>query len=442
MNKVEERSAGENRLKTDRMDAGAKAGAKNIFRALRYRNFRLFFSGQSISLIGTWMQRTAMSWLVYSLTHSTLLLGVVGFADRIPTFFLSPLAGVLIDRWNRHRVLVVTQILGMLQALVLAVLVLTETVAVWHVILLALFLGTVNAFDISTRQAFVVNMVEDREVLGNAIALNSTMVHVARMLGPSSAGIIIGVFGEGVCFLVNGVSYIPVILSLALMKIPHTESNAKDMDMLQELKEGFSYAFGFAPIRSILLLIAWISLLGMPYMVLMPVFATDFLHGGAETLGFLMGSSGLGALFGALYLASRGSVVGLGRTIAIASAIFGVCIGAFSLSRSFWLSMVLLLGAGCAMILQIASSNTIIQTIVEEDKRGRVMSLFTMAFMGMAPFGSLLEGSLASHIGAPNALLVNGACCLLGAAFFARKLPSLRAIVLPIYAKMGIISKY
>ena len=380
-----------------------------------------------------------MSWLVYSLTHSSLLLGVIGFADQIPTFFLSPLAGVLIDRWNRHRVLVVTQILGMLQALILAALVLTGTVAVWHIILLALFLGSVNAFDIPTRQAFVVKMVEDREVLGNAIALNSTMVHVARMLGPSSAGILIGVFGEGVCFLVNGVSYIPVILSLALMKIAHIESHTKGMDVLQGLKEGFSYAFGFAPIRSILLLIAWFSLLGMPYMVLMPVFATDLLHGGAETLGFLMGSSGLGALFGALYLASRGSVVGLWRAIPAASAVFGVGIMAFSWSRSFWLSMLLLLGAGCAMLLQIASSNTIIQTIVEEDKRGRIMSLFTMAFMGIAPFGSLLEGSLASHIGAPNTLLVNGACCLLGAALFARQLPSLRATVQPLYAKLGII---
>jgi MFS family permease len=408
---------------------------------MRHRNFRLFFGGQSISLIGTWMQRTAMSWLVYRLTGSTVLLGTVAFADQIPTFFLSPLAGVLIDRWNRHRVLIVTQILSLVQALVAAVLILTDTIEVWHIILLSLFLGTVNAFDMPTRQAFVVKMVDDRADLGNAIALNSTMVHVARMVGPSAAGIIIGAFGEGECFLINAASYIAVIFSLLLMKTTHVEPNGKKMEVLEGIKEGFRYAFGFAPIRAILLLLAWISLLGMPYMVLMPVFARDILQGGPRTLGFLMGASGVGALIAALYLASRRTVLGLGRKIAMACALLGVSIFAFSLSRSFWLSTALLVAAGFGMIVQITSSNTIIQTLVDEDKRGRVMSLFTMSFMGIVPFGCLLEGSLASHIGATNTLLINSVCCLLAAAVFGRKLPSLRKMARPIYESMGIASK-
>jgi len=429
-------------MKTDTVDADGKARSRHMFRALRHPNFRLFLSGQSISLIGTWMQRTAMSWLVYRLTDSTVLLGVVAFADQVPTFFLSPLAGVFIDRWNRHRVLIVTQTLALLQALTVAVLILTGTIAVWHIIVLSLFLGTVNAFDMPTRQAFVVKMVDDRGDLANAIALNSSMVHVARMVGPSAAGIIVGAFGEGVCFLINAASYVAVILSLLLMKIVHIEPNGKKMDVVEGLKEGFGYAFGFAPIRAILLLIAWVSLLGMPYMVLMPVFARDILHGGPRTLGFLMGASGVGALTAALYLASRRTVLGLGRKIAMACALLSASLIAFSQSRSFWLSTILLLAAGFGTIVQITSSNTIIQTLVEEDKRGRVMAIFAMAFMGMVPFGCLLEGKLASLLGASNTLLINSACCILAAILFARKLPSLREIVRPIYVKMGIIREY
>jgi MFS family permease len=383
-----------------------------------------------------------MSWLVYRLTGSPVLLGVVAFADQVPTFFLAPLAGVFIDRWNRHRVLMVTQTLALLQALTVAILILTGTIAVWHIIILSLFLGTVNAFDMPTRQAFVVKMVDDRSDLANAIALNSSMVHVARMVGPSAAGIIVGAFGEGVCFLINAASYVAVIFSLLLMKIVHIEPNGKKMDLFEGLKEGFTYAFGFAPIRAILLLIAWVSLLGMPYMVLMPVFARDVLQGGPRTLGFLMGASGVGALTAALYLASRKTVLGLGRRIAMACALLGVSLIAFSQSRTFWLSTVLLLAAGFGTIVQITSSNTIIQTLVEEDKRGRVMSIFAMAFMGMVPFGCLLEGKLASILGASNTLLINSACCILAAILFARKLPSLRRIVRPIYIKMGIIREY
>lgn len=421
------------------MTVDEPAGPRFVFRALRHRNFRLFFGGQSISLIGTWMQRTAMSWLVYRLTGSTVLLGMVAFTDQVPTFFLSPLAGVYIDRWNRHRVLIVTQILSLMQALMVAVLILTDTIAVWHIVVLSLFLGTVNAVDMPTRQAFVVKMVDDRSDLGNAIALNSTMVHVARLLGPSAAGIIVGAFGEGECFLINAASYVAVLLSLMLMKTAHVEFDRKRMPIFEGLKEGFQYAFGFAPIRSILLLLAWISLLVMPFMVLMPVFARDILHGGPRTLGFLMGASGVGALIAALYLASRKSVLGLGRKIVAACALLSVSVAAFSLSRSFWLSTILLVAAGSGTIFQITSSNTIIQTLVEEDKRGRVMSLFTMSFMGIVPFGCLLEGYLASHIGAPNTLLINSFSCLIAAAVFGRKLRSLRAIVHPLYIKLGIM---
>lgn len=423
------------------MDAERSSGPGFMFRALKHRNFRLFFGGQSISLVGTWMQRTAMSWLIYRLTGSTVLLGTVVFADQIPTFFLSPLAGVFVDRWNRHRVLVITQILSLIQALVVALLILTDTIAVWHIIVLSLLLGTVNALDMPTRQAFVVKMVDDRGDLGNAIALNSTMVHVARIVGPSAAGILVGAFGEGVCFLINAASYLAVIWSLLLMNTTHVEPPGDKTQVFEGLKEGFRYAYGFAPIRAILLLIAWISLLGMPYMVLMPVFARDILQGGPRTLGFLMGASGAGALMAALYLASQRSVLGLGRKIAMACALLGVSIVAFSLSRSFWLSASLLVVAGFGMIVQLVSSNTILQTLVDEDKRGRVMSLFTMSFMGMVPFGALLEGSLASHLGAPHTLIVNSACCLLAAAVFARQLPSLRKATWPLYEKMGIASK-
>lgn len=423
------------------MEVENAAGPGFMFRALKHRNFRLFYGGQGISLIGTWMQRTAMSWLVYRLTGSTVLLGTVVFADQVPTFFLSPLAGVFVDRWNRHRVLVITQVLSLLQALAVAVLILTDTIAVWHIIGLSLFLGAVNALDMPTRQAFVVKMVDDRNDLSNAIALNSTMVHVARMVGPSAAGLLVGVFGEGVCFLINAASYLPVILSLLLMKIPPFEPISNPVELLEGLKEGVRYAFAFAPIRAILLLIAWISLLGMPYMVLMPVFARDILQGGPSTLGFLMGSSGAGALLAALYLASQKSVLGLGRKIAMACALLGVSVSAFSLSRSFWLSAGLLFAAGFGTIVVLVSGNTILQTLVAEDKRGRVMSLFATSFMGMVPFGALLEGGLASRLGAPHTLLVNSACCLLAAAVFARRLPVLRRGTRPIYEQMGIAPK-
>jgi MFS family permease len=430
-----------NKVKFDPSNPQDINGLRLIFRALSHRNYRLFFGGQGISLIGTWMQQIAMSWLAYRLTHSALLLGVIGFTSRIPTFLLASLAGVLADRWNRHRILVITQTLSMVQAMILATLVLTETVAVWHIISLSLLLGLINALDIPARQSFVVDMIERREDLGNAIALNSSIVNGARLIGPSIAGILIVTLGEGMCFFINGLSFIAVIMALLAMKIAPKQREMQSWQVFQRLKEGFSYAFGFAPIRSVLLLLALVSLMGMPYTVLMPIFAENILHGGPKALGFLMGATGVGAIVGSIYLASRKSVLGLGRIIVISSNLFGVGLIAFSLSRFFWLSLLFMLLTGFGMMVQMASSNTVLQTIVEEDKRGRVMSFYTMAFMGMVPFGSLLAGSLANKIGAPNTVMIGGVACILGSLIFAKLLPSLRKIARPIYVEKGIISE-
>jgi MFS family permease len=416
-------------------------GLRLIFRALGHRNYRLFFGGQGVSLIGTWMQQIAMSWLAYRLTNSALLLGVIGFTSRIPTFLLASLAGVLADRWDRHRILVITQTLSMVQAMILAILVLTETVAVWHIVSLSLLLGLINAFDMPARQSFVVDMIERGEDLGNAIALNSSIVNGARLIGPSIAGILIATLGEGICFLLNGLSFIAVIVALLAMKIVPKQRKMQGSQVFQGLKEGFSYAFGFAPIRSVLLLLALVSLMGMPYTVLMPIFAENILHGGPQALGFLMGATGVGAIAGSIYLASRKSVLGLGRIIVVSSNLFGIGLVAFSLSRLFWLSSLFMLLTGFGMIVQMASSNTVLQTIVEEDKRGRVMSFYTMAFMGMVPFGSLLAGSLANNIGAPQTVMIGGVACILGSVMFAKKLPSLRKVARPIYIEKGIISE-
>jgi MFS family permease len=416
-------------------------GLKLIFRALSHRNYRLFFGGQSISLVGTWMQQIAINWLVYRLTNSALLLGVVGFTSRIATFLLASLAGVLADRWNRHRVLVITQTLSMIQAMVLAVLVLTGTIAVWHIIVLSLLLGLINALDIPTRQSFIVDMIEKREDLGNAIALNSSMANGARLIGPSVAGILIATLGEGMCFLLNGLSFIAVVVALLAMKITPKNREIQNSHVLRGLKEGYSYAFGFAPIRSVLLLLALVSLMGMPFTVLMPIFAEKILQGGPKTLGFLLGATGVGAIAGSIYLASRKSVVGLGRIVVISSNLFGIGLVAFSLSRVFWLSLLIMLVIGFGMMVQMASSNTILQTLVEEEKRGRIMSFYTMAFMGMVPFGSLLAGSLANMIGAPNTVMMGGIACILGSVLFAKKLPTLREMVHPIYIEKGIVSE-
>jgi MFS family permease len=411
----------------------------HAWRALRHRNFRLFFGGQSISLIGTWMTRVATSWLVYRLTKSALLLGTIGFAGQIPTFLLAPLAGVIVDRIDRRKVLVWTQALAMIQSLALAWLTLTHRINITEILVLSVMQGIINAFDMPGRQSFMVKMVEDRADLSNAIAINSSMVNVARLIGPSLAGLLIAATNEGWCFLVDGVSYIAVIASLLMMRVASTVEPHSGTSMLVQLREGWNYVAGFAPIRTILLLFALLSLMGWPFMVLMPIFAAQVLHGGPHTLGFLMGAVGVGSLISALSLVLRRSVRGLGKMIPIAATAFGVGLICFGLSTNLWLSMALLLLTGFGMMQGLTASNTIIQTLVDEKMRGRVMSYYTMAFVGMAPFGSLLAGALAHAIGAPRTVIVSGVACILGGLWFWVRLPRLRKDMRPIYERLGIV---
>ena len=419
--------------------AGAASGWRFAVRALQYRNYRLFFGGQSISLIGSWMTRVAMNWLVYRLTDSAFLLGVIGFAGQIPALILAPFAGVWVDRLNRHSVLLWTQVLSMLQSFALAWLALTHRINIHHVVWLSLFQGVVNAFDMPARQSFLVEMVERREDLPNAIALNSSMVNASRLVGPSLAGIIIAGYGEGNCFLIDGISYIAVIASLLLMRLKPEEEHREERDMMQELREGWQYVAGFHPVRSVLLVLALVSLVGMPYTVLMPIFASQILHGGPNTLGFLMGASGVGALISAISLAARKSVLGLGKMIPISAFMFGAGLAVFAVSRWFWLSMALMLVTGFGMMQQMAASNTILQTIVPDEKRGRVMSYYTMAFMGVSPFGSLFAGVVADRIGAPKTLLIGGVATVVGSLWFASQLRQIREAVRPIYVRIGIL---
>jgi MFS family permease len=408
-------------------------------RALQSRNYRLFFGGQSLSLIGTWMTRIATSWLVYRLTGSAVLLGFVSFSGQIPAFFLAPIAGVWVDRWDRHRTLVVTQVASMLQSLALAVLALSGVIRVWEIVLLALAQGVINAFDMPARQAFVIQMVDRREYLGNAIALNSSMVNAARLIGPALAGMLIAAAGEGYCFLVDSFSYIAVIVSLVLMNIAGESIPRENQRLHEELREGWRYVVDSIPIRSILSLLAVASLVGMPYTVLMPIFASKVLRGDAHTLGFLMAATGVGALAGALSLAIRKTVLGLGRLIVVASMLFGTSLMIFASSHVLWISLLILPVTGFGMMQLMASSNTILQTVVEDEKRGRVMAFYSMAVMGMTPFGSLLAGSLAAHIGAQRTILFGGALSMLAGLWFASKLPAIRAVVRPTYVRLGII---
>ncbi len=399
------------------------------------------------------MTRIATSWLVYRLTGSALLLGTVSFAGQIPTFLFAPFAGVWVDRLNRRQVLVWTQTLAMIQSFLLAALTLSGHITIGLILTLSVMQGIINAFDMPGRQAFMVQMVGDRADLGNAIAINSSMVNLARLIGPSLAGMLIAATNEGWCFLIDGISYIAVIASLLMMQLNAASVRRAPTSMLMELKEGWSYVSGFMPIRTILSLFAVVSLMGMPFVVLMPIFAARVLHGGPHTLGFLMGAMGVGALISALSLAARKSVRGLIRMIPIAAAVFGLGLIGFGLSHVFWLSMLMVLVSGMGMMQGMAASNTIIQTLVSEDKRGRVMSYYTMAFVGMAPFGSLLAGALAHLIpptpmllvkgtvlaGAQWTVILNGLVVVLGAAWFFTQLPALRRVVRPIYQEMGII---
>jgi MFS family permease len=415
---------------------------KNVshaWRALRHRNFRLFFGGQTISLVGNWMTRIATSWLVYRLTKSALLLGLVGFAGQIPTFLFAPFAGVWVDRLNRQRVLVVTQALAMLQSFALAALTLAKVITIPEILALSAFQGLINAFDMPGRQSFMVQMVEDRQDLGNAIAINSSMVNLAQLVGPSLAGIVIAAFGEGYCFLIDGISYIAVIASLLMMRLRTAAFKREITSMLGQLKEGWTYVSDFAPVRNILLLFAFIGLMGWPYIVLMPIFAGGILKGGPAMLGLLMGAVGVGALASGLSLAARKTVLGLDKMIPFAAALLGVGLILFATSRVLWLSMILLLFTGFGMMQVATACNTIIQTIVPEDKRGRAMSYYTMAFVGMTPFGSLLAGALADKMGAPLTLIISGLCCVAGAVWFATRLKYIRALIRPIYIDLGIL---
>ena len=415
------------------------SGRARVWRALRHRNYRLFFTGQSISLIGTWMTRIATSWLVYKLTRSPLLLGVVSFAGQIPTFLFAPLAGVWVDRLDRRRVLVITQILAMLQSLALAALTLSGHINIPEIIGLGAFQGLINAFDMPGRQAFLVQMVEDKQDLGNAIALNSSMVNMARLLGPSLAGTVIALFGTGYCFLIDGLSYLPVIASLLMMRLKPWLLPQGTASMFQQLKEGWTYVANSTPIRTIFLLFAVISLMGWPFTVLMPVFALKILNGGPHTYGFLMGAVGVGALISAYSLAVRSSVRGLTKMIPISAGMLGGGLIVFGLSKNFWLSLLMLSFCGFGMMQQMSASMTIVQTIVEESKRGRVMSYSTVALVGMAPFGGLMAGTLANSIGAPKTVMVSGACCLLGALWFLTQIKDVRKIMRPIYVNLGIV---
>jgi len=402
------------------------ADLSHSWRALRHRNFQLFFFGQSISVIGTWMTRLATAWLVYRLTHSALLLGVVSFSGQIVSFLLGPLAAVWVERLERRRLLVITQAAGAVQSLALAALTLAHVITLGEIIALMAFQGLINAFDMPGRQSFLIQMVEDRGDLANAIAINSSMANGARLIGPAIGGLIIAAFGEGWCFLIDGVSYFAVIASLLLMRVAALQGRGRSDSLIEELREGWDYVRGFRPIRIILLLFALTCLMGWPYSVLLPVFAGTVLHGGAHTLGWLTAASGVGAFSSALVLAMRKSVVGLTRTLQAAAVLLGAGLILFGLSDILWLSLALMVVVGFGLIQAAAVSNTIIQSLVPDDKRARVMGYYTMAFFGAAPFGSLLAGALAQHIGAPYTVMITGACCIAGAAWFTLQLPKIR----------------
>ncbi|HWW59936.1 MAG TPA: MFS transporter [Thermoanaerobaculia bacterium] len=394
-------------------------------RALRHRNFKLFFAGQLVSLVGTWMQQVAQSWLIYRLTGSSLLLGAIGFAGQIPAFFLGPLGGHVADRNDRRRVLILTQTLSMTLAAILAVITLTGVVREWHLFVLAALLGTINAFDIPTRQAFLVELV-DREDLINAIALNSSMFNGARVVGPAVAGLLVATIGEGWCFFANAVSYIAVIGGLVMIRVRRSVLPERTASAVRNIIEGFRFVAVTAPVRALLIMIGVMAFTAMPYSVLMPLFADRILHSGARGMGILMGASGIGALFGSIALALRTTVKGLGRWVALATAAFGGGLIAFAYSRSFVLSTIVLVPVGTAMIIQMASSNTLIQSMVPDALRGRVMSVYSMMFMGMGPFGALLAGSIAERAGAPATVAAGGAITIIAAIVFGIRLPVLR----------------
>jgi MFS family permease len=394
-------------------------------RALQHRNYRLYFTGLLISFTGTWMQGVAQSWLIYRLTDSEWLLGLVGFAGQVPIFLIAPFGGVMADRYSRYRILVITQVLSLLQAFALAILTLTHHISVSAVIALALFLGIVNAFDFPTRQSFLSELVE-KEDLMNAIALNSSVVNSSRIIGPAVAGLLVAWLGEGMCFLLNAISYLAVIAGLFMMKEVRRKEEKPTNSALSALKEGFDYVRRTAPVRALLLLLALVSICGLPYIVLMPIFADKILNSGASGMGLMLGAAGIGSLSAAITLASRRQVQGLGRVVAISVAIFGVLVIVFAFSRNLIFSTLLLVPMGFTVMLQMSGSNTLLQAMVDDRMRGRMMSFFSMSLMGMIPFGSLLAGAIARSIGAPKTLAIGGAICLLGATVFSLRLSNLK----------------
>ena len=418
---------------------GAIASISHSWRALRHRNFQLFFFGQGISVIGNWMTKLATSWLVYRLTHSVLLLGVVSFAGQFVSFALGPFAGVWVERLNRRKLLVWTQAAAAIQSLGLAALTLAHVITLWEIILLTAMQGLINSLDMPGRQSFLVQMVDDRADLSNAIAINSSMANGARLVGPAIAGLVIAAFGEGWCFLIDGISYLAVIASLLLMRIKPQATRLKATNMLAQIREGWTYVRTFRPIRAVLTLFSFISLMGYSWSVLLPIFAAQILHGNATTLGWLTGAAGAGALTSAISLALRKSVVGLTTMLPIAIAILGTALILFGLSHTLWLSILLLVFVGFGMIQGASISNTIIQSLVPETMRARAMSFYTMAFFGSAPFGALLAGALAHRIGAPPTVILTGSFCLAGAICFAIELPKITPIITPIYRQKGLI---
>jgi MFS family permease len=419
--------------------AGGQGRAAGTFRALRHRNFQLFFSGQIISLVGTWMQTVAQAWLIYRKTGSGELLGVLGFVGQIPIFLLSPLAGLAADRWPRRRVVISTQSASMLLAFILAALTMTGRIRVWEIIGLATLLGIVNSFDVPARQSFLIEMV-GREDLLNAIALNSSMFNGARVAGPAIAGILVALVGEGWCFLLNGVSYLAVIAGLFMMRIEKLRPVHDGAAPLEKLREGIRFARHTKPIRALLVLVAIVSFMALPFSVLMPIFAVQILHGGASAYGTLMGAVGVGAMFGALALAMRQQLRGLGNVVAYSATGLGASLVLFSASHWYWISFTILVVSGFTMMMQFTATNTLIQAMVPDQLRGRVMSLYAMMFLGMSPLGSLLAGALADHIGAPVTVAIGGLASCLGGLAFARKWPSVRGPARDLIAAQGMMS--
>ena len=412
---------------------------KTVFSSLHSRNYRLYFIGQGISLIGTWMQSIALSWLVYRLTGSVFLLGLIGFTSQIPTFMLAPFTGVLTDRHNRLTIMSLAQVFFMLQALTITLLVLLNLIEVWHIIVLSSIFGIISAFDAPARQSLVVDLIDDPKNLGNAIALNSALFNGARLIGPAIAGIIIAAFGEGICFMLNTISFVAVIIALLLIKIPVKQALAQSTDFKKSFKEGFQYTFRSVPIRTLIKLLAILSLFGFPFMVLLPAYAKEILHGSSDTLGFLMSAMGAGALAGAITMAARKSVLGLGKIISINTGLFGLAVGLASFSGTIHFSLIILFFGGFSMILSLAAINTMLQTIADEDKRGRVMSFYAMALMGTTPIGNLLAGTIASGIGIPYTLLIGGTITMLSAIWFEFNRRTMRKYVRHIYEIKGII---